>query len=334
MRKQRYSNSAPAAHSEPTHRAAPPRGTPPEAPGLPVGALGHNHQDLAAAVASGIAGSDALAWSPSVKPQDEPSSQERPVGSRQALPATLRSRLPSDWGSVPSPSGSGTQRHAPEEGEASDEGTGEASASGLGSAEWAEAEEEADEEQQRELEMCENTLSACELNIQLLRATLVPEARAPPQPGEAADELSDEALTATLPPPRYGTGHAAPPPQQELGQEEEGDEEAKQLAAGQEAIDGALEEALLHATLPPPPELHGRGGALREACLAGLGQPTFDKVYRYLLAPPHDPYSPDYDELMRQDLLGLMGESKVRLWPLVDQLLYCDEAGHRAVEVR
>ena len=33
------------------------------------------------------------------------------------------------------------------------------------------------------------------------------------------------------------------------------------------------------------------------------------------------------DERMRSELLSILGESKLRLWPLVDQLVFLDECG-------
>jgi hypothetical protein len=35
----------------------------------------------------------------------------------------------------------------------------------------------------------------------------------------------------------------------------------------------------------------------------------------------------DYDARMRDDLQRLMGASKLRFWPLVDQLIFCEECG-------
>ena len=43
----------------------------------------------------------------------------------------------------------------------------------------------------------------------------------------------------------------------------------------------------------------------------------------------------DYDARMRDDLQRLMGASKLRFWPLVDQLIFCEDVekdAHRHVD--
>tara|TARA_B110001452_G_scaffold239028_1_gene219844 strand:+ start:115 stop:345 length:231 start_codon:yes stop_codon:yes gene_type:complete len=55
------------------------------------------------------------------------------------------------------------------------------------------------------------------------------------------------------------------------------------------------------------------------------GDATFKSVYRYLKSRAADAFAVDYDSRMRGDLLGLMGQEKLRLWPLVDQLIFVEE---------
>ena len=53
---------------------------------------------------------------------------------------------------------------------------------------------------------------------------------------------------------------------------------------------------------------------------------TFDSVYAYLRAAQADSIDDDSgDERMRGDLLRMMGESKLRYWPLVDQLVFLED---------
>ena len=65
--------------------------------------------------------------------------------------------------------------------------------------------------------------------------------------------------------------------------------------------------------------------AARLQCRHELGQATFDEVYAYLRNCAAD--DSESDEQMRTDLLRIMGESKLRWWPLVDQLLFLDDVG-------
>lgn len=51
----------------------------------------------------------------------------------------------------------------------------------------------------------------------------------------------------------------------------------------------------------------------------------FHCVYNYLKSKQADLYAADYDSSMRDELLKLMGPIKLRFWPLVDQLLFCEE---------
>ena len=59
-------------------------------------------------------------------------------------------------------------------------------------------------------------------------------------------------------------------------------------------------------------------------CEQELGAKTFAAVYEYLRSHPEEEEDAD-DEAMRGALLQLMGESKLRLWPLVDQLIFLEE---------
>ena len=58
-----------------------------------------------------------------------------------------------------------------------------------------------------------------------------------------------------------------------------------------------------------------------------LGPQVFGEVYSYLKSRAADAYAMDYDARMRDDLQRLMGASKLRFWPLVDQLIFCEECG-------
>ena len=96
------------------------------------------------------------------------------------------------------------------------------------------------------------------------------------------------------------------------------EEEEEEVEAEVEAVEEA-----------PPPELNGRASALRDMCVQELGTALLERVYTYLREQQHaaeDLYGDsEYDERMRADLLGLLGESKLRLWPLVDQLVFLEE---------
>ena len=77
-----------------------------------------------------------------------------------------------------------------------------------------------------------------------------------------------------------------------------------------------------------------RAAALREACRRELGVATFERVYAYLRRRDDDGGEAEgeddderSDERMRSELLSILGESKLRLWPLVDQLVFLDECG-------
>ena len=79
--------------------------------------------------------------------------------------------------------------------------------------------------------------------------------------------------------------------------------------------------------MTPPDEVSGlhRASALRTACEQELGATTFAAVYEYLRSHPEEEEEDDDDEAMRGKLRMLMGESKLRLWPLVDQLIFLEE---------
>jgi hypothetical protein len=208
-----------------------------------------------------------------------------------------------------------------------------------------------DEETALEIEECDGTLSAMELNIQLLRATIATRCnqRAEHAAGgvAAAEPLDEAALTASLPPSRYDTivddsdhgmgssAHAGNTADD--GVEEEVEEETMERtgdeAEAEEETDGAASEETMEVVEEsPPPELDGRVGALRRAAVEELGAPTFDAVYRYLreqqLSADADGDG-EHDEAMRGDLMRIMGESKLRFWPLVDQLVFLEEMSAR-----
>ena len=72
----------------------------------------------------------------------------------------------------------------------------------------------------------------------------------------------------------------------------------------------------------------GRAAVLRRECESQLGADVFGAVYAYLKSKAADAYAMDYDTRMRDDLLGLMGPARLRFWPLVDQLIFCEECGN------
>ena len=72
----------------------------------------------------------------------------------------------------------------------------------------------------------------------------------------------------------------------------------------------------------------GRAAILRRECETQLGPAVFSEVYAYLKSKAADAYAMDYDTRMRDDLLGLMGPAMLRFWPLVDQLIFCEECGN------
>ena len=72
----------------------------------------------------------------------------------------------------------------------------------------------------------------------------------------------------------------------------------------------------------------GRAAVLRRECESQLGADVFGAVYAYLKSKAADAYAMDYDTRMRDDLLGLMGPAMLRFWPLVDQLIFCEECGN------
>merc|ERR1740139_900242 len=72
----------------------------------------------------------------------------------------------------------------------------------------------------------------------------------------------------------------------------------------------------------------GRAAILRSECETQLGAEVFHEVYAYLKSKAADAYAMDYDSRMRDDLLGLMGPAMLRFWPLVDQLIFCEECGN------
>ena len=127
----------------------------------------------------------------------------------------------------------------------------------------------------------------------------------------------------------------------EQGEEEEEEEEEEEYF-GEEDGEGRLEEY----TMVEPDgaeaagegarhriglEAHthgGRAAVLRRECETQLGADVFGEVYAYLKSKAADAYAMDYDTRMRDDLLGLMGPAMLRFWPLVDQLIFCEECGN------
>ena len=90
--------------------------------------------------------------------------------------------------------------------------------------------------------------------------------------------------------------------------------------------------SLLWPSRSPP---SGRAAVLRRECESQLGADVFGAVYAYLKSKAADAYATDYDTRMRDDLLGLMGPAMLRFWPLVDQLIFCEDVekdAHRHVD--
>ena len=183
----------------------------------------------------------------------------------------------------------------------------------------------------RELEECEGTLSALELNLQVLRATIVTTQQR--QAAHATGKPLDErALMATLPPPRYdaadgdGMGHLSTVPSEGQLLSGSGDADAAPhgdvlIEEEEEEEEEALEAAAAILEEEAPTAVEGRAAALRQMCVEELGVPTFERVYGYL----RDQHDDEDDERMRADLMRIMGESKLRLWPLVDQLVFIED---------
>ena len=104
---------------------------------------------------------------------------------------------------------------------------------------------------------------------------------------------------------------------------EEGEEEGGGggLVPAVSAAGGRLLEAEGEEEEDVPVALGGRAAALRQMCVDELGASTFERVYSYL----RDAKDDADDEGMRADLMRLMGESKLRFWPLVDQLVFIED---------
>ena len=214
-----------------------------------------------------------------------------------------------------------------------------------------------DEQQQRDLELCEETLAAAELHIQLLRATLEPERPASISPAamaeveaeEEADDasplLSSAHLHASLGSPRIVTdcndsqSHLARslPPSRFTDDESERGRAAdlahRALQDGDNGADPddapvvAQTDTASGAAAPTRGEgvVTNRAAALRSICRAALGDDLFDRVYRLLCTRQANLYAADYDVRLRAELLTLMGEERLKYWPLVDQLLFLEE---------
>ena len=74
----------------------------------------------------------------------------------------------------------------------------------------------------------------------------------------------------------------------------------------------------------PPLEVASYARQLRAACVAELGEKTFSSVYDYLRRKERNACAEDDHQRMRADLLQILGESKLRYWPLVDKLIFCE----------
>ena len=94
------------------------------------------------------------------------------------------------------------------------------------------------------------------------------------------------------------------------------------------------EEAGGEVSVVRVPQLEKRSEQLRQACTRQLGAEVFAAVYQYLRSKSADFYAADYDIQMRNDLLRICGEGRLRFWPLVDQLIFCEDVekdAHRHV---
>ena len=101
----------------------------------------------------------------------------------------------------------------------------------------------------------------------------------------------------------------------EASEEEEGEEEA----GGEVSV----------VRVPVEKRSSARQGARQ------LGAEVFAAVYQYLRSKSADFYAADYDIQMRNDLLRICGEGRLRFWPLVDQLIFCEDVekdAHRHVD--
>ena len=95
------------------------------------------------------------------------------------------------------------------------------------------------------------------------------------------------------------------------------------------------EEAGGEVSVVRVPQLEKRSEQLRQACARQLGAEVFAAVYQYLRSKSADFYAADYDIQMRNDLLRICGEGRLRFWPLVDQLIFCEDVekdAHRHVD--
>ena len=95
------------------------------------------------------------------------------------------------------------------------------------------------------------------------------------------------------------------------------------------------EEAGGEVSVVRVPQLEKRSEQLRQACARQLGADIFAAVYKYLRSKSADFYAADYDIQMRNDLLRICGEGRLRFWPLVDQLIFCEDVekdAHRHVD--
>lgn len=63
-----------------------------------------------------------------------------------------------------------------------------------------------------------------------------------------------------------------------------------------------------------------------QLCEQELGADLFAQVYALLRSRQEGQlFAADYDAQMRDELRMLMGTAKLRFWPLVDQLIFCED---------
>ncbi|KAL1510705.1 hypothetical protein AB1Y20_006999 [Prymnesium parvum] len=62
---------------------------------------------------------------------------------------------------------------------------------------------------------------------------------------------------------------------------------------------------------------------LRAECVKEIGEDLFVQVYEYLKVYGSD--NTDFDEQMRRDLVSILGESKLKYWPLIDMYILSED---------
>ena len=70
-----------------------------------------------------------------------------------------------------------------------------------------------------------------------------------------------------------------------------------------------------------------RAARLRKLCEDELGTELFEKVYGFLKRRSNEFWMADDEREaeMQNALQGIMGQEMLRFWPLVDQLIFCEE---------